>query len=64
MRNLALYLLMLFPISALAHPGHDHAHWFSSAFHMIFFLAIAGLAAVAIFFFRRRVAQKTIGRKK
>lgn len=58
MRNLAIYLLLLFPVSALAHPGHDHGHWFSSAFHVIVIVAIAGLIAVAVSFFRKRAVQK------
>ena len=40
--------------AALAHPGHDHAHWASPAMHSALFLSVAAVVAVAIWFSVRR----------
>ena len=38
---------------ALAHPGHDHSFWASDAVHAITFASIVGVAAVALYSFKK-----------
>ncbi|BFM51216.1 hypothetical protein [Marinomonas sp. THO17] len=43
--------------TALAHPGHDHAHWSSELIHMLTWLAIASVIVGGLLYkqvFRRK----------
>lgn len=44
--HLFIAVLGMFVTAAHAHPGHDHDHWLSNSIHVIFYLALAGVAAV------------------
>lgn len=49
--------LMALSTTALAHPGHDHSHWSSSAHHALFLAAlvlVAGAGYSAYRHFRQR----------
>jgi len=57
--NLSTQLLsgaaLLLPASALmAHPGHDHSHWFSDINHALFYVGIASVVGAAAFMFKTR----------
>ena len=60
MRNFLLSILMLIPVSALAHGGHDHSHWTSSAVHMILALAIVGVTAVVGTLLVKKIMSKSV----
>lgn len=46
----SLYAGMLVAISsnALAHPGHDHAHWLSEPIHVLSALAIGAIVMTVV----------------
>ncbi len=44
--------IILLSSNAMAHPGHDHGHWSSSATHALLALAFIGVAAVGVWAYR------------
>jgi len=44
----------LLPVAALAHPGHDHAHWASPALHALLLAALAAIGGAAVWTIARR----------
>ena len=51
---------MLIPLSATAHPGHDHSHWTSSLAHGILFVGIMAVAALGIKLLNKNANTKNI----
>ncbi|MCJ8303742.1 hypothetical protein [Shewanella sp.] len=45
--------LLIAPM-ALAHPGHDHAHWSSSMVHLLWILPAVAALGLAITIYRRK----------
>lgn len=64
MRHFVLGILMLIPVSALAHGGHDHSHWSSSAIHSLLAMALVGTALVIGAVIVKKVANKSTGGDK
>jgi hypothetical protein len=44
--------------AVLAHPGHDHAHWSSSAMHAALLMSMFALAATGVWLALRRQKQR------
>jgi len=42
------------PATALAHPGHDHAHWFSAGIHGLLLLGVTTVCAITVWALARR----------
>lgn len=42
------------PAAALAHPGHDHAHWASAGVHGLFLLGVTAVCAATVWALARR----------
>lgn len=57
-QHLARYSLALSAASlsgaVLAHPGHDHDHWSSSATHAVLLMSVLAVAAAAVWIAVRR----------
>lgn len=51
---------MLIPLSATAHPGHDHSHWTSSLAHGVLFAGIMAVAALGIKLLNKNANTKNI----
>ncbi|QFU22326.1 hypothetical protein FM038_009250 [Shewanella eurypsychrophilus] len=47
---------LLIAPTALAHPGHDHAHWSSSMVHLLWILPTVAALGLAITMYRRKKA--------
>ncbi|MPY21693.1 hypothetical protein FM037_17725 [Shewanella psychropiezotolerans] len=47
---------LLIAPTALAHPGHDHAHWSSSMVHLLWILPAVAALGLAITMYRRKKA--------
>ncbi|AQS36780.1 hypothetical protein Sps_01615 [Shewanella psychrophila] len=45
---------LLIAPAALAHPGHDHAHWSSSMVHLLWILPAVAALGLAISMYRRK----------
>ena len=56
-------LLLTLSTSSLAHPGHDHGHWSSSAVHTLLVAAIVAIPAIAIWVYRNQ-HKKAVQRRK
>lgn len=52
--QLAATVSLTVPAVALAHPGHDHAHWTSAGVHGLFLIGMAAVCAVAVWALARR----------
>jgi|TARA_B110000967_G_scaffold36155_1_gene35362 hypothetical protein len=57
---LAVSSATIFSQSALAHSGHDHSHWSSSALHSATFFGIIILVGVAAYSVNKHLARKKI----
>ena len=57
---LAVSSATIFSQSALAHSGHDHSFWASSALHSLTFLGLMMLSGAAIYSVNKHLARKKI----
>ncbi|BAJ02689.1 hypothetical protein [Shewanella violacea] len=51
---LTLVSSLLIAPAALAHAGHDHAHWSSSMIHLLWILPAVAALGLAITMYRRK----------
>lgn len=54
LKHFMLVFLAVFSSASFAHTGHDHDHWSSNLTHLILALAVVGVIAVGVQFFRRK----------
>ena len=57
---LAVSSATIFSQSALAHPGHDHSFWASSAVHSLTYLGLMMLGGAAVYSVNKHLARKKI----
>ena len=57
---LAVSSAAVFSQSALAHPGHDHSFWASSAVHSLTYLGLMMLGGAAVYSVNKHLARKKI----
>jgi len=57
---LAVSSATVFSQSALAHPGHDHSFWASSAVHSLTYLGLMMLGGAAVYSVNKHLARKKI----
>jgi hypothetical protein len=51
---LAAAVSLTAPAAALAHPGHDHAHWASAGIHGLLLIGMAAVGAAGVWALARR----------
>ncbi len=58
LRTTLATLTGLFSTFALAHPGHDHAHWLSDPIHLLSVLAIVAVITTGATVYKKKQAQQ------
>lgn len=60
LRTLIATLAGFTSTAALAHAGHDHAHWLSEPIHVLSILAIVSVVAITVVVRKRKLAKQKI----
>lgn len=63
-KTLLLAAGTMLPLTATAHPGHDHSHWTSSLAHGVLFVGIVAIAALGAKLIKQHSARKTASADK
>ena len=59
MRTQIVTVLAVLSSNAMAHSGHDHAHWLSDPIHVVTVLSISAIALAGGYLVRKNKLSKT-----